>query len=100
MEHLSRWLSRWRDDSTVFDRADRLIQRLGGLDDDVALFFHGQFGCILAARWIGGPVIVGQHFLFGPAAISILGYSPSHPDVRVIVLWNAEPRSLFTPAQE
>jgi broad specificity phosphatase PhoE len=84
----------------VCDRADRLIQRLCGLDGDLALFFHRQFGCVLTARWIGGPVIMGQHLVFGPAAISILGYSPSHPDVRVIVLWNTEPRSLFAPAQE
>lgn len=50
----------------VSARADRLISQLGELDGNVALFFHGQFGCVLASRWIGLPVIEGQHFAFDP----------------------------------
>jgi broad specificity phosphatase PhoE len=79
----------------VSDRADRLIQRLSGVDGDIALFFHGQFGCVVAARWIGRPVVEAQHFAFGPAAIGILGHSPSHPDIRVIAMWNA---ATYAPA--
>jgi broad specificity phosphatase PhoE len=75
----------------VSDRADGLIKRLDRLDGNVALFFHGQFGCVLATRWIGLPVINAQHFAFNPASFSILEYSPRHPDVRVIALWNATP---------
>ncbi len=70
-------------------RADRLIARLAALDGDVALFSHGHFGRVLAVRWIGLPVLEGAHFSFDPAALSILSYEPSHPDVRVIALWNA-----------
>jgi broad specificity phosphatase PhoE len=77
----------------VSDRADRLIARLRELDGNIALFTHGQFGCVLAARWIGLPVIDGPHFLLGTASISILGYDPDHPDIPVIDLWNSCARS-------
>ena len=73
----------------VSDRADRLIARLRTLDGKIALFSHGQFGCVLAARWIGLPVIEGPHFVLGTASLSVLGYDPDHPKVPVIALWNA-----------
>jgi len=73
----------------ISDRADRLIARLRVLDGNIALFSHGHFGCVLAARWIGLPVIEGQHFLLGTASLSILGCEPSHPEVPVIELWNS-----------
>ena len=72
----------------VSDRADRVIAILGDQQGNIALFSHGQFGCALAARWIGLPVIEGQHFLIDAASVSILGYNPSHPEVRVISMWN------------
>jgi len=78
----------------VADRADRLIARLAALQGDVALFSHGHFGCVLAVRWIGLPVVEGEHFQFDPAALSIMGYAPSHPDVRVLALWNGTPASI------
>jgi probable phosphoglycerate mutase len=74
---------------TIRDRADRLIGHLGALHGNVALFSHGQFGCVLAARWIGLPVLAGQHFALRPASLSILGHEESHPDMRVIALWNS-----------
>jgi probable phosphoglycerate mutase len=73
----------------VSDRADRLIARLRALDGNVALFSHGQFGCVLAARWIALPLIEAQHFALDPASLSILGYDPHHPEVAIIALWNA-----------
>jgi probable phosphoglycerate mutase len=73
----------------VSARADRLIAHLSGLDGNIALFSHGHFGCILATRWIGLPIIEGQHFSLDPASISILGYARSYPEVRVIAQWNA-----------
>jgi broad specificity phosphatase PhoE len=73
----------------VSDRADRLIAHLRTLDGNVALFSHGQFGCVLAARWIGLPVIDGPHFLLGTTSLGILGYDPDHLEVPVIALWNA-----------
>ena len=78
----------------VSARADRLISRLSTMDGNLALFSHGEFGQTLAARWIGLPVIEGQHFLLGTATLDILGYNPAHPDVRVIALLNASPGSL------
>jgi probable phosphoglycerate mutase len=78
----------------ISDRADRLIAQLGGLRGNIALFSHGQFGCVLAARWIGLAVVEGQHLALGPASVSILGYSRSHPDVRIIGLWNITPALL------
>jgi probable phosphoglycerate mutase len=77
----------------VSARADRLIAKLQGLEGGVALFSHRQFGCVLAARWIGLPAIEGQHFALGPASLSILGHEASHPKTRVIALWNALPAS-------
>jgi probable phosphoglycerate mutase len=73
----------------IADRADRLIARLRSLDGNVALFTHGHFGCVLAARWIELPVIEGQHLLLSTASVSMLGHHPTHPDVPVISLWNA-----------
>ena len=73
----------------ISDRADRQIAKLVLLSGNVALFSHGHFGCVLAARWISVPVLNGQHFSLNPASIGILSINPSHPDVRVISLWNA-----------
>ena len=73
----------------VSDRADRLIARLRALEGNVALFSHGQFGCVLAARWIGLPPVEAQHFALGPASLSILGFGFHHPEVAVIAMWNA-----------
>ena len=70
-------------------RADHVITRLHGLSGKVALFTHGHFGRVLAARWIGLPVAQGQHFALDPASISILGFETGHPHRRVIALWNA-----------
>jgi broad specificity phosphatase PhoE len=80
--------------AVISNRADLLIARLLTMAGNVALFSHGQFGAVLAARWIGLPVVEGQHLLLGPATLSILGNNPSHPDVRMISLWNASPNYL------
>ena len=73
----------------ISDRTDRLITHLATLSGNVALFSHGQFGCVLGARWIGLSVIEAQHFSLAPASLSILSYNPQHRNVRVIALWNA-----------
>lgn len=75
----------------VSRRTDRLIARLCTMHGNVALFSHGHVGRALAARWIGVPVAAGQHFSLDTASLSVLGYSPAHPEVRVIALWNATP---------
>ena len=85
----------WRDGcphgetpAEVSARADRVIAKLCTMHGNIALFSHGQFGAALAARWIGLPLIEGQHFALHPASLSILGYEPLHPDRRLIELWN------------
>jgi len=81
----------------VSARADRLIAHLRALDGNVALFSHGQFGCVLAARWIGLPLVEAQHFALGPASLSILGFDLHHPEVATMVLWNAASHETFNP---
>ena len=85
----------WRDGcpqgetpAEVSARADRVIAKLCMMHGNIALFSHGQFGAALAARWIGLPLIEGQHFALRTASLSILGYEPLHPDRRLIELWN------------
>lgn len=75
----------------ISERADRLIGRLRSLNGNVALFSHGHFGGVLAARWIGLPVIHGQRFALNSGSLSILASDPRHPDVTVIGLWNFGP---------
>lgn len=75
----------------ISTRADRLITRLRTMNGNIALFSHGQFGGVLAARWIGLSVLEGQHFPLGTASLSILGCDPHHPEVPVIELWNSSP---------
>ena len=78
----------------VANRADRLIARLRVLSGNVALFSHGHFGGVLAARWIGLPLSAAEHLPLGTASLSILGYALRHADISVISLWNAAPRDL------
>ena len=70
-------------------RADRLIARLRVLTGEVALFSHGHFGRVLAARWIGLDVAQAQHFVLHTASRSILGYEPNAAQAPAILLWNA-----------
>ena len=73
----------------VSDRADRLIAHLRTLDGTVAVFSHGHFGRVLAARWIGLPVIQAQRFLLGTCSLSVLGYEHDSRAEPVIALWNS-----------
>jgi len=72
----------------VSDRADRLIAHLRSLDGTVALFSHGQFGSVLAVRWIGLPSFEAQHLRLDTASLSVLGNDPHHPEVPIIASWN------------
>ena len=71
------------------NRADRLIRRLCTLPGKVALFSHGQFGRVLAARWVDLDARQGQHLAIDPASLSILSSERAPPHRRVIALWNA-----------
>jgi probable phosphoglycerate mutase len=72
----------------VSQRADQVITRLRTLHGNVALFSHGQFGCILAARWIGQSLIEARHFLLDTASVSILTYRHEDPATSAIGQWN------------
>ncbi len=80
----------------VSNRADRLIARLRRLGGNVALFSHGEFGCSLAARWIGLPVEQGEHLQLGTASLSILGFNPAYPGLHVIAQWNSSAQAADT----
>jgi probable phosphoglycerate mutase len=73
----------------ISNRADRVIARLRGLDGNVALFSHGHFGRVLAARWIGLSVEQAQHLLLSTASLSVLCYEHDRTDQPAIALWNS-----------
>jgi broad specificity phosphatase PhoE len=72
----------------VAARADRVIARLRTITGDIALFTHGHFGRVLAARWIGLSVGQSRPFLLSTASHSILGFEHAQPDEPAIELWN------------
>jgi broad specificity phosphatase PhoE len=73
----------------VSERADRLIVRFRAFEGNIAIFSHGHFGRVLAARWIGLEISQAQNLLLSTASISILGYEHNVAEVPAIVLWNA-----------
>jgi probable phosphoglycerate mutase len=66
-------------------RVDRLVARVRSIDGDVALFAHGHVFRVLAARWLGLPVIIGRHLLLDTATVSVLAYDREVPAVKQ---WN------------
>lgn len=68
-------------------RADRVIARARGAPGHVALFAHGHFLRVFAARWLGLPATAGQHFLLDTGTLSILAYYRGFPAIQT---WNAE----------
>jgi probable phosphoglycerate mutase len=69
----------------VGTRADRVIARALESSGDVALFAHGHFLRILAARWLGFAAASGRYLGLHTASVCILGYEREQ---RVIELWN------------
>jgi probable phosphoglycerate mutase len=70
----------------VSTRVDRLIARVHAVEGNVALFAHGHILRVLAARWIGLPVMAGCHFMLDTATLSVLSY---YRGVPVVKRWNA-----------
>ncbi len=70
-------------------RADRLIERLRGLDGNIALFSHGHFSRVFATRWLGAPITLGRHLSLSTGSLSVLAFDPHHPENAVLELWNA-----------
>ena len=79
-------------------RADRVIARLRNLEGDIAVFSHGHFGRVLAARWIGLGIEQALHFLLATASLSILGYGHKLVTEPAIILWNALPDETSGPS--
>lgn len=69
----------------VSRRADRVIERIGATGGTIAVFAHGQFLRILAARWIGATAALGRHLVMDAATMSVLGVDRGDPVIR---LWN------------
>lgn len=91
------WRDGCPDGETVADvsaRADRVVARLRPLVGAAVLFSHGQFGRVLAARWLGLEASDGKRFALDPASISTLGFEEDDAARPVISLWNAAPAAL------
>ncbi len=67
-------------------RADRVIARVRAADGHVALFAHGHILRVLAARWLGFPVVAGCHFMLDTATLSVLSF---YRDIPAVKQWNA-----------
>jgi broad specificity phosphatase PhoE len=68
-------------------RADRVVNRVRGIQGDVLLFSSAHFLRVLAARWLGLEPAGGRYFLLGTAGLCVLGYEHNlaEPTIR---LWN------------
>lgn len=73
----------------VAARADRAIARIDEASGDVAVFSHGHFLRVLAARWLGLPAVDGRLFMLDTATLSVLG---TERESRAIRIWNGFPR--------
>jgi broad specificity phosphatase PhoE len=67
-------------------RVDRVIDRARTVEGNVALFSHGHLLRVLAARWLGLPVVAGQHFLLDTGTLCVLGHYRGIPALK---MWNA-----------
>jgi broad specificity phosphatase PhoE len=70
----------------VGERVDRVIARARAVEGHVALFGHGHLLRVLGARWVGLPVVGGEHFLLDPGTLNVLDYYRGIPAVKT---WNA-----------
>lgn len=66
-------------------RADCILAEARQAGGDAALFSHGHFLRVVAARWISLPPQAGRSLALNTATISVLGHERETP---VIVRWN------------
>jgi probable phosphoglycerate mutase len=86
------WLL-WRDGcpggeraADVGARVESVIERLRGVDGDVAVFAHGHVLRVLTARWLRLAPEAGAMFALSTATLSVVGYEHEWPAIWV---WNA-----------
>ncbi len=82
----------WRDGvvggETIDDvsrRANSVVARVRAVSGDVAIFAHGHFLRILAARWCGLPALAAEHLAFSAGAVSMVGWDRGSP---IVWRWN------------
>lgn len=83
------WSGPWPGGETpdeVATRADHVIERALASTGPVALFAHGHFLRVLAARWCGLDPREGRRFLLDPATVGVLGWEHG---MRAVARWNA-----------
>lgn len=69
-------------------RADRVIERVRGVNRNVLLFSSGHFIRVLAVRWLGlEPSVSCAYFMLSTASLSAVGYK-NNLSQPVIWLWN------------
>ena len=72
----------------VAARADRVLERVDAAGGDVAIFSHGHFLRVLAARWVEEPPQFGGRLLLGTPCLGVLGHERER---RVLERWNVPP---------
>jgi broad specificity phosphatase PhoE len=72
----------------VAARADAVIARAVQVDGDVALFSHGHFLRVLAARWLDLDPVEGRRFMLDTATLSVLS---TERELHAIRIWNGLP---------
>jgi len=84
--------SLWRDGvpdgespAEVAARADAVIDRVVGVEGDVALVAHGHLLRMLAARWLQQPPDFGARLPLEPAHLGELGFER---EARALLRWN------------
>lgn len=70
----------------VARRADRMVAKARNVAGNVAMFSHGHFLRVFAARWLDLPASQGRNFLLDTATLNVLGYYYHAPAVQI---WNA-----------
>ena len=69
----------------VCARADRIVAELRAAGGDAAVFAHGHFLRVLAARWLELAPVEARRFALSTATVSVLGFEHDSP---AVWLWN------------